>query len=123
MVELLQAPDQVAAFRITGKLTGEEFDTIAALIEEKLGRHEKVALYADMIGLTDVTGDAIVKRVRYGMGKLGELHRFPRVAIITDKEWLRALAGFSADFAKWMEVRTFEGTERDAAMAWSSRPF
>ena len=85
MIEIIEAPDHVAAFALSGTLTEEDLDKVITEIEARLGRHDKVGVLADLSGFHDVTVRAALKDVRYGLGKLRELKRFPKEALITSR--------------------------------------
>lgn len=118
MIELLDVSDHVVAFRISGILTAEGFDQVAEAVEAALDRHERIGLYGDMLGFSDMTGEAIAKDLQYGLSKIGELHRFRRSAVITDKQWMRVVVEFYDKFLPGVEVRAFGADEREAALQW-----
>ena len=112
MLEALAAPDHVVAFRLSGEVTGDDIETAAAAIDAALERHQRIGLYADASGLDGFTAEAFAKDLRYGLGKLGQLGRFTRSAVITDKAWLRNLARFEDRLFPQIEIRAFD---REAA--------
>ena len=120
MLEFLPAPDYVAALHISGRFTAEEFDQVVAEIESKLDRHERIGVFVDMTGFEDITTEALAKDVRYGLSKIGEWKRFPREAVITDKQWIKTLIKIVDPLLPQVEARTFEPSERDAALTWVS---
>lgn len=122
MIEILPLADHVAAFRIDGKITAEDYDRAVAEVEAKLKAHARIGLYSDMIGFSDITGEALARDFRYSLGKIGEFDRFARSAIVTDKEWVGAVVRFAQAFLPRMDLRTFDPSERDAAMAWIAEP-
>ena len=120
MLDILQAADHVAAFRITGTLTEPDFDRLIAEIEAKLERHEKLGILADLTGFEDMTFRAGLKDARYGFGKILQWHRFPREAVVTDKGWIETLAAIASPLVPFVEVRSFKPGAFDAALAWAS---
>lgn len=121
MMEFLDAPDHVLAARIGGTLTGEDYDRMIAAVEAKLAAHAKIGVFADTTGFSDITGEALVKDFRYNLSKLGQWSRFPRLAMITDKAWLRALAQGLDPLFPQFEVKIFQKGEDAAAIAWASQ--
>jgi hypothetical protein len=118
VIEILPSPDSVFAVRVSGRLTGEDYDRMIAEIEAKLKTHERIRLFADMADFEDMTAEAFRKDITYSFGKFGEWHRFVRNALVTDKQWMKLLARSVAPFFRQLEIRTFEPAERDAAWAW-----
>lgn len=120
MLEILPAADHVAAFRISGTLTEPDFDRLAAEIEARLERHGKLGIFADLTGFEDMTFRAGLKDARYGFGKLAQLRRFPREAVVTDKGWIETLVAIANPLLPFIELRSFKPAEFDVALAWAS---
>ena len=118
MLEMLTAPDEIVAFKLSGTLTEEDFDRVVADVEARLARHKKIGLMVDLTGFHDITLRAGLKDLRYGFGKIFEWNRFPREAIITDKQWLMTLAKLASPLVPFVEVRAFEPGEESVALAW-----
>lgn len=119
MIEILPAPDHLGAYRITGTLTEGDVERVIADIEDKLSRHEKLGLLADVTGLEHVTLRAGLKDLRYSVGKLRELKRFSREAVVAGEGWLATLTPWLAPAIPYVEIRTFRPEEFDAALAWA----
>lgn len=122
MLEILSAPSHVAAFRLAGTLSGEDYDRCIAEIESKLARHDRIAIYCDMSGMTGLDPFVVPKDIRYSLGKLGEFHRFARGAVVTGQEWVARITTFSGMFLPRTDVRTFRPGERNAALEWAGAP-
>lgn len=118
MIEVIPAPDHVAAFRIGGTLKAKDYDEMIPQIEEKLRDHDEIGVFVDMEGFEDMTGEAMRRDVKYGIDKLGELHRFGRAAIATDKQWVKAATEMAASLFPQIEARVFQTNEKDEALAW-----
>jgi len=121
MLEILQAPDQLAAFRLTGKVTGVDYDQMIAELEERLRRHARIAVFVDLTSFRGLTRNAFSKDLEYLKAKWSDLNRFVRLAIVSDKRWpgvLAHLAGICLPF----EVMSFRGGERDRALTWAGDP-
>jgi hypothetical protein len=107
--------------RATGRLDERDIDEAIALIEEALASTERIAVFveADISGMSP---GAITRDISYGVGKLRELHRFPRVALVTGQDWIRRIAQIQHRLLPQVEIRVFPPAERDAAMEWISLP-
>jgi hypothetical protein len=121
MLEILQAPDQLAAFRLTGSVTGVDYDQMIAELEERLRRHTRVAVYADLTQLKRLTRDAISKDIQYTLSKRTELHRFTRLAIVSDKLWPGVLAHIAGAWLPF-EIQSFKSDAREEALRWGGEP-
>jgi hypothetical protein len=120
MFEILAAPDHVAAYRLSGTLEVEDYDSLIADVELRLKRHEKIGVLVDLTGFEDITFGATVKDLRYGLSKIFELKRFPREAIISNKGWITTLAAIASPLVPYVEIRAFKPEEFEAAMIWAT---
>ena len=120
MIQVLSAPDNIAAFRVAGTLTASDYDQMIPAIEEKLGDHEDIGILADLTGFEDMTGDALRRDLEYGLSKLSEFHRFKRAAVISDKQWIKAATEMTSKLFPQVEARVFAENEKSEAMEWVS---
>lgn len=118
MIELIRCADHVAAFKVSGTMTGDDYDQIIAEVEAKLARHPTIGVFMDLVDFRDFTIEAGLKDLKYDLSKLFQLKRFPRVAINTEKEWMRLAAKIADPLIPHLQMRTFPPACRDAALAW-----
>lgn len=121
MIEVLGSPPQVAAFRISGVFEADDYQEVIDTLEYKLVRHQRVSVYMDMLELDYMTVQAAAKRVGYSVAKLGEWHRFPRIAVISERRWISAITRIFSALIPRVEIRTFDRDEKDQAMDWALR--
>lgn len=123
MIEILASLPHVAAYRFTGQLTGEDYDACIADLETRLARFPRIAVLSDLSDLQGMSLEAVGKDLRYAASKLGELKRFARAALVTDKRWLVAATGLAAHLLPRTEVRTFAQDEQaQAGLGAGARP-
>lgn len=72
-----------------------------------------------MEGFEDMTGEAMRRDIKYGVDKLGELHRFGRAAIATEKQWIKAATEIAATMFPQVEAKVFSADDKDEALAWA----
>jgi hypothetical protein len=121
MIEKLSAAPGVVALRATGRLDERDIDEAIALIEEALASEERIAVFME-VDISGMSPGAITRDISYGVGKLRELHRFPRVALVTGQDWIRRVAQVQHRLLPQIEMQVFPPDERDAAMEWISQP-
>lgn len=121
MIEQLSAKPGVVALKATGRLDERDINEAIAFMEEALASNDRIAVFveADISGMSP---GAITRDISYGVGKLRELHRFPRVALVTGQDWIRRIAQFQHRLLPQIEIQVFPPGERDAAMEWISQP-
>jgi hypothetical protein len=121
VVEIIgNMPVGALGFRISGRLTREEYFRILDPVRELLERGDKVSFLIvtepDFHGLDLGTLWEDLKAA----GSVGLKHRssWDRLAVVTDKDWMRhAISAFG-----WLspgELRVFEPNEFDEAKAWT----
>ena len=120
MVEgVVDLPDGVLGFRATGKITADEYRELMKPIYAALERGEQLNIYFELGN--DFHGldlPALWEDLK-AAGSVGLKHRssWQRMAVVTDKDWIR----HGAAVAGWLapgELRLFDPDERPAAKAW-----
>ncbi|MCE8035988.1 STAS/SEC14 domain-containing protein [Halomonas sp. MCCC 1A11057] len=118
MIEILPAPEYVAAFRISGTLHSADYDVLIPAIESKLEYNEHIGVLADMTDFDHMTAGALLRDLAYAMSKLGEYHRFKRAAVIADKRWIETTTKLAGKLFPNTEARLFHAGELEEAMRW-----
>lgn len=123
MVEKLDGmPEGTLGFRISGRLTREEYFQLLDPVRDQLERRDKVSFL--IVTDPDFEGldlGALWEDVK-AAGSVGLKHRssWDRLAVVTDKDWMRhAISAFG-----WLspgELRVFEPDELERAKAWERR--
>jgi hypothetical protein len=121
MLDFLPALDRVVAMRVTGRVDEHDIERGIQAIEAALARNERISLLVE-IEMAGMTAGAFTRDLSYSLGKLRDLHRFSRVAVVTSQDWLKALARVQDRILPHVEVRAFTPPEREEAMAWVSQP-
>jgi hypothetical protein len=121
MVERLDGlPEGVIGFRLTGKLSREEYhDALMQPIYAALDRGEKLKILIELPDDFDGLDLGALWEDMKAAGSVGLKNRdsWERFALVTDKDWVRH--GVSA--FGWIspgELRVFEQGEREPAIAW-----
>jgi hypothetical protein len=120
VVEQLQMPAGTLGFRISGRLTREEYFQLLDPIREQLERGERVSfLIATAPDFSGLDVGALWEDVKVA-GSVGLRYRssWERLAVVTDKDWMRhGVAAFG-----WVipgEIRVFDPGELEQAKAWT----
>ena len=120
MITQLAAPRHVAAFRVSGILTGDDIDLALAVIADRLAASMRINLYLDAEHFADITGEALQ---RYAPdARLPVLTSVRRVAVITDRQWISLLTALAPRMLPDSEARAFGGHEQLTALHWVSDP-
>jgi hypothetical protein len=112
-------PAGTLGFRASGKITSEEYRQMIEPIYAALERGEKLNIYFELADdFHGLDSGALWQDVK-AAGSVGLKHRssWERMALVTDKDWVRHGAGAFGWLAPG-ELRLFEPSERDEARAW-----
>ncbi|MEC5289326.1 STAS/SEC14 domain-containing protein [Aurantimonas sp. C2-6-R+9] len=120
MFAQLAAPSHVLAFRLSGKVTGEDIKSYKDLLEAMLSTHDVVSLCVDVTGLSDMDADALLEGMKADLEFLSHIRQFRRGAVISDKEWPRAVIGFFSPLFPNFEMKSFAPERVDEALKWAA---
>ena len=112
-------PDNVAGFRATGKVTGDDYQRVLIpVVEQKLQRHSKIRLIYHLAeGVTGMDAAAMWDDAKVGVSHLST---WEKIAIVTDIDWIRnavRLFGFTMPGP----VKTFRNRDIARAIDWVSK--
>jgi len=120
MIELLESPKYLVAMKISGKITAEDIEKAYAATGDALKENERVSFFAEITENIGFTSDGLLKDLTEGIKNIGNLSKYYRAAVVTDKGWLGALARVEGLVFSSIDVRVFGPEERDKAFAWAS---
>lgn len=120
MIETLASPDDVVAVKISGDVDKEQWTQIITFVKEKLERHEKVSIYADLTTLESMSAGAVLEDMKFALTNFGDLSRIPRTALVTDKDWIETAGDLGAKLIPALEFRAFDSGEQADALRWVS---
>jgi SpoIIAA-like len=112
-------PPGTLGFRASGTITSDEYRQMMEPIYAALERGEKLNIYFELgDDFHGLDSGALWQDVK-AAGSVGLKHRssWQRMALVTDKDWVR----HGASAFGWLapgELRLFESSERDEARAW-----
>ena len=120
MVErVADLPEDVLGFRATGTITRDEYRELMEPIYATLERGEKLNIYFELADAFHGLDLGALWEDMKAAGSVGLKHRssWQRLAVVTDKDWIR----HAAAAAGWLapgELRLFAPGETAAAKAW-----
>ncbi len=118
MLQRIDTPDNVLAFRAVGKIEASDYETVLEpAIEQMITDHDDVR-FVYVIG-DDF--DGYTAAAAWEDAKLGVSHvsKWKRIAVVTNHDWMRHAVGMFG----WMvpgEVRTFAVDEESKAIDWAA---
>ncbi len=112
-------PPGTVGFSASGKITSDEYRKMIEPIYAALERGERLNIYFELgQDFHGLDFGALLQDVK-AAGSIGLKHRssWQRMALVTDKDWVR----HGASAFGWLapgELRLFEPSEQDKARAW-----
>lgn len=118
MIEFLEAPDDVLAYKLEGRITGADLDAAMDRLEWCMGAFETVHLYMETHDITGMEIAAWPHHAARSLPLLGSLNRFGRVAVVADQAWIRGWTKVESALLPFITYRTFTPDQREEAFAW-----
>jgi hypothetical protein len=113
-------PAGTIGFRLSGKISRDEYFQILDPVRAKLERGEQVSFLVETADDFDGLDLGALWEDMKAAGSVGMKYRsaWERLAVVTDKDWIRhGVAAFS-----WVipgEIRVFEAGDLEVAKAWT----
>ncbi|HQZ27928.1 MAG: STAS/SEC14 domain-containing protein [Verrucomicrobiales bacterium] len=120
MIERIPSYETVFAIRLRGVIEKSDIQSLRSQIEAMLAVHEKIGMVIDITGLDDVTAGAIVEDLKLEASLMGKIWHFPRIAILSDKQWVGGMMTVLGKLVPRVETKAFVSGEMDAALAFAS---
>ncbi|WP_227369709.1 STAS/SEC14 domain-containing protein [Halomonas sp. M20] len=119
MLELIAAPAlHVVAMRVSGCIDADDLQRGIDAIEHTKKSHDKISFFVEVDNLRWMTGTALMRDIGYGLTQFGRMHRFHRIAVVSDQQWVRSVASVQNQLFSSIEVRPFKKEEKETAMQW-----
>jgi SpoIIAA-like len=120
MIEILESPKHLVAFKLSANLTAEDITIGSKTTQDALKQNERVSFFADIDSSVTLTWEGVIKDISEGLKHFGKLSRYYRAAVVTDKGWLGAMARVEGLVFSSIEMRVFAPGDREKAFAWAS---
>ncbi len=121
MLEIGQSPANVLALKLTGTIEKRDIQGVEEAMKEKLAANDRIGVVVDMSQCTDMTADAIVEDLKAELSLIDQWHRFPRVALVSDKQFLKALTRFFDPLVPSVDFANFASDDYDKAVQYASQ--
>lgn len=118
MLELIPAPTNVLAVVISGKVTGDDIDTVMDRLDDAMNSYDKVDVFVETRSLDGIEVSGLPRYWMRALPLLGKLARFGRVAVVADQAWVRAGTRIESFILPSISYRTYLPENRDEALNW-----
>ncbi len=111
--------EKVLAFSWEGKFDKKAFEKDMTRFTSELKTRDKFNVYIEMHGIEGVEAKAVWEDLKFGVKNIKELtEKIDRVALVTDKDWVKNLAKVSYSVIPNIELKTFAFKEKEVAKLW-----
>jgi hypothetical protein len=116
MIQLIQSPDNVAAFRAVGEITKKDYEEVVVpTVEALVAKTDELNFLLELdTDLTNFSAGAWFEDVMIGLKNFGKWHRS---AIVTDSDNIISFTNAFSYIAPG-EYRGFKKNELDVALLW-----
>jgi hypothetical protein len=114
MLSAFSFSDDTIGFLIEGNFDMKTLDTLEFQIEAKLTEYDTINLYLEDTNIENFYLEAVVRQIAF---KLSLNHRFKKIALVTDRKWIKLCASIENLFSN-AEIKNFSSEERIKAMNW-----
>lgn len=115
---MIDAPGDVIALRVSGKVTGTDLDAIMDRLDAVMAAHDMVHVFVETQGIEGIELSGLPSYMRRAMPLFGKLDRFGRVAVVADQAWVRAGTRLESALLPSIRYRVYMPNEREEALAW-----
>lgn len=117
MIEILpDSTDNVIGFKISGKLTGQDYENLLPKLDTAINAHGKInllVLMEDFEGKFDF--DAAKADFHFGTH---QYRHVDKAAFVGDERWMERMVKIMDPFTRRVEEKFFEPKQLDEAWAW-----
>lgn len=106
----------LVAVMLTGKLEKADYDSLIPEIEEKMNRFGKLNMFWEMVEFEGWDVSGFWQDIKFDIKHVND---FNRVALVGGKKWEAWISNLIKPFTT-AEIRYFDLSEREEAMAWVS---
>ncbi len=116
MFEILpESTEACIGFKISGKVTVEDYDTLLPKIDEAIAAHGKINLLVVVEDFDFKGWEAAKADFHFGTHQYRQVEK---AAFVSDKKWLERSIKIMDPFTRRTEEKTFDPEQLGAAWAW-----
>ncbi len=118
MLKELPSADDIVAVTISGRLEKPDLERIMQRLDDAFARGDKVHIFAEVLEFGGMTAEAWMSDISHGLRYLGHLSQFGRIAIVSDRSWIRSASRIESALLPFVSYEVFTPDQRDHALAW-----
>jgi hypothetical protein len=117
MFEILpESTDNCIGFKVTGSVTGEDYEKLLPYLDKAIGAHGKINMLV-MLDDFDGWGDLDAAKADFKLGTT-QYRLIQKAAFISERKWLKWAVKVMDPFTRHTEERFFEPAQLEEAWEW-----
>lgn len=120
MFKKIEAPDNVVAFTLSGKLSQDDMTHYETAFRSRRQKPGKLGICVDFTGLEDISPAGLMEGAKADLEFLRHIKQFKRMAVVSDKEWPGVVVGLAKSMLPTMEFKLFEPDQQAQAVKWAA---
>jgi len=121
MLEILDGPKYLVAFKLSGELTADDVDVPTKALTDALKDQERVSIFAEIDGSITLTLEGLWKDLVNSVSNFGWRKKIYRLAVVSGSEIYSFLLRVEGLVFSSIEMRVFSPEQRNEAFAWASK--
>ena len=118
MIDVTEAEDGVLEVVVRDTVTEADIETALAAFRPRLESGAPIVAYIDMADMVGFTMNALSRDIQEGLKLMPYWGAQVRYALVTDSDFLAAMAHFKASVLPNYTLRVFPSSERTTAREW-----
>ena len=115
MIEILDIGiNNVVAYRVEGKVTENEMQSVLSIFKDKIQAGAKVSIYQEIVSVGGAELDAIIEKLKF-FSEFGISH-FDKIAILTQKNWMHKIIDLKGKLFKAFDMKGFSIDDKEKAL-------
>jgi len=119
MLTIDKSPAHILALRLSGTVEKEDIQKIESAYADKKATQDRMGFLVDMTDWSDMTADALAEDVKFELRLLNTLRSFPKMAIVSKKQFVAAIMNFLNPLFPMIEIRCFGPEDYDRALTFA----
>lgn len=121
MLEILDGPKHLVAFKLSGELTADDVEKATAALLDTVKDQERISIFTEIDGSVALTLEGIWKDLANGINNFGLRKKIFRLAVVSGSEFYSFLLRVEGLVFSSIEMRVFSPDDRDEAFAWAAK--
>jgi hypothetical protein len=119
MLEIIPFDEgNIIGIRLGGPIDDDGLDRTFDKIREVLERNDKVRVYVEVENIGWESVETFFRNVKMKLEVLGEIGKFEREAVVSDKGWLEIATKIGDVLLPGIDVRHFAVADKERALEW-----